>query len=111
MLANLSPADRVRRFIGELARAPHLDQQIIHAFHTGHEREASLLVSDLWELLKIENAAGAGDLYYLLLQVHPLLETVRRKLSGRNVMGEVIEAPTLGKLDKIINRIGRRLED
>lgn len=110
MLAGMSPADRVRRFIAELARWPKLDQETIRELYTGDDRGAPLRVSDLWVLLKIENAASGGDLYRLLIQVYPVLKTCRRKLSGYNVMGEVIEAPTLAKLDKIMGMIKRRLD-
>ena len=51
----LSPAARrIRKFLDEYRMIRNLDPEVIHALHGSDEdREASLLVSDLEELLKL----------------------------------------------------------
>lgn len=51
-------AKKVRAYLAELAKSNGLDQDQIHGFHTGHEREALLTRADLETLIAAGEALG-----------------------------------------------------
>lgn len=50
----MTAATRISRWLAEYQKSRQHDQEYIHAFHVGHEREAALTPADLAALLERE---------------------------------------------------------